>query len=354
MADFTYLTQAQDLSLLVKTLKTVSEIAVDVECENNLHHFGAKLSLIQLSTTQGTWIIDVMAIKDVSMLRTIFESENIQKVFHDVSFDMRILFHECGWKIKNIYDTQLAARFLGKEKIGLGSLLQEYFNIRKEEKFQRFDWLRRPLPEVVLHYASKDTLYLFDLKRKLELELQRQGKKHWVDQECRHLQDLDWSYHEQTYLDIGGVRSLSAIEKGRVKSLFSLRQDCAKQVDKPAFMIMTNKQLLDFAKSPPASWGTLRVHPLVKKNHVLFEQALQKAQPIELTREHKFTPAQMQVIHTFVDQRKIIAQQRGIAPSLLISTEEVQELVSSRSVSQLREWQKELLKEPLKVLLGLR
>ncbi len=353
MVDFQYLTQPRDLLSLAKILEPASEIAIDVECENNLHHFGAKLSLIQVSTMQSTWVIDALMMKDLSPLQAIFESEAIQKVFHDVSFDLRILFHECGWRMKNIFDTQLAARFLGKEKVGLGSLLEEYFKIRKEEKFQRFDWLRRPLPPLVLEYAAKDTLSLLELKRQLELELQHQGKKQWVDEECRHLQNLDWSYHEQTYLDIGGVRSLSPVERGRVKSLFTLRQDFAKQIDRPAFIIFTNKQLLEFAKSPPASWHTMQVHLLVKRNSVLFEQALKNAPPVELTIEHQFTSKQMRAIRAFLDARKIVAQKIALAPALLISTEEVRELVHSKSISRLRQWQKALLEQPLKPLLEL-
>ena len=139
MADYHYLSDSAHLASLAKALGNCSEIAVDVECENNLHRFGAKLALLQISVSKDTWIIDVVTIKDMSGLKGIFESGAIQKVFHDVSFDLRILFHELGWKIRNIYDTQLAARFLGKEKIGLGSLLEEYFNIHKEQKFQRFD-----------------------------------------------------------------------------------------------------------------------------------------------------------------------------------------------------------------------
>ncbi|MEK6901272.1 MAG: ribonuclease D [Nanoarchaeota archaeon] len=351
MVHFQYLTQPRELLSVVKSLEHSSLIAVDVECENNLHHFGAKLSLIQVSTNLGTWIIDVLAIKDLSSLRAIFESETIQKVFHDVSFDLRILFHQFGWNMRNIYDTQLAAKFLGKEKIGLGSLLEEYFDVRKEEKFQRFDWLRRPLPSLVLDYAAKDTMYLSDLKRKLEEELQQNGKKSWVDEECRHLQDMDWSYHEQTYLDISGVRSLSAQERGRVRSLFALRQDLAKQVDKPAFMIFTNKQLIQFAQSPPDSWHNLRVHLLVKRNSILFEQAIQNAQPVELKREREFTPQQMQAIRHFLEARNIIAQKIALAPSLLISTEEIQEVVRSNSLSSLRNWQKALLERPLKMVL---
>ena len=354
MVNFQYLTKPHELPSLVKLLERSSQIAVDVECENNLHHFGAKLSLIQISTTQQTWIIDVLVIKDISFLRAIFESDTIQKVFHDVSFDLRILFHQLGWNTRTIYDTQLAARFLGKEKIGLGSLLEEYFNLRKKEKFQRLDWLRRLLPPLVLEYAAKDTIYLLELKRKLEEELQQKSRKQWVDEECQHLQDLDWSYSEQTYLDISGVRSLSAREKGCLKSLFALRQDLAKQVDKPAFMIFTNKQLLQFAQSLPASWHNLRVHPLVKHNSILLEQAVKNAQPIELKREREFTQKQMQAIHRFLEARNAIAQKIALAPSLLISTEEIQEVVRSNSLSRLRNWQKAFLEQPLRIVLGMK
>ncbi len=353
MVDYHYLTDSAHLAALSKALNC-PEIAVDVECENNLHRFGARLSLIQISVSKDTWIIDVVAMKDMSSLKGIFESESIQKVFHDVSFDLRILFHELGWKIRNIYDTQLAARFQGKEKIGLGSLLEEYFNIHKEHKFQRFDWLRRPLPAAVLDYAAKDTIYLLPLKRRLEQELQQRGRKQWVDEECYHLQEMDWSYHEQTYMDLGGIRSLSDVERGRVKALFALRQDLAKEVDRPSFMIFTNKQILEFAKSPPASWHHLRVHPLVKRNASLFQEAMRKAQPIPRETAPRFTPEQKQGIDQLLEARDAIAQNITLAPSLLISIEEVHKVVCRKSISTLRPWQKVLLEKPLKMVLGMK
>ena len=202
----------------------------------------------------------------------------------------------------------------------------------------------------MLDYAAKDTIYLLELKRKLEQELQQRGRKEWVDQECRHLQEMDWSYHEQTYLDIGGVRSLSPLERGRVKALFELRQNFARQVDRPSFMIFTNKQLLDFAQSPPHSWHNQRVHPLVRQNDRLFQEALRKAPPVEREQGRKWTTEQRQRIDLFLEARKAIAERIGLAPSLLISADEVQEMVRSKSAATLRYWQKGLLEEPLKQL----
>ncbi len=354
MIHFQYITTLTQLERIIPTISEEKILSIDLECENNLHHFGAKLSLIQISTSKENFIIDILLTKDVSLLKPIFESQNIQKIFHDVSFDLRILFHELSWHVRNVYDTQLAAKFLAKQKLGLGSLLEEYFKIKKEEKFQRFDWLIRPLPSQVLEYAAKDTLYLLELKKKLEEELQRIGKNEWVIEECKNLENLDWSYHEQTFLDISGVRSLSPIERGRLEVLFTLRQKMAIQADRSAFMIFTNKQLLEFAKNPPTSWKNLsKVHPLVKINSNLFEEAIKNAQAVDFPKQirHRFSDSEIQKIKDFLEIRKNLAEKLSLAASLLINLDEIHNVVKTKSASQLRSWQKKILEKDLQKLI---
>ena len=168
----------------------LKEIAIDIECENNLHHFGAYISLIQLSSRGKNWVIDALAVKDLSPFLNILENKNIQKVIHDVSFDLRILNQQA--KTLNIYDTQLAALFLGKENLGLKNLLEDYFGIHKQKKFQRVDWTRRPLSKEMLAYAVQDSAYLLQLKDKLDAELSAKGRLSWVEEECALLEKMNY------------------------------------------------------------------------------------------------------------------------------------------------------------------
>ena len=248
-------------------LRQKQALAIDLECENNLHHYGAYATLAQISDGQNSWIIDLLKIRNIQPLLKLFTDPEIQKVFHDVNFDLRIIQNQWQCSLFNVFDTQLAALFIGEEKLGLGSLLGKYFNIKTEKKFQRMDWTKRPLSKDQLSYAAKDAAHLLQLKAALDDQLIKLERRSWVMEECRHLETLDWSYKEQTYLDISGVKSLEAPQRAVLHVLFEARKELARKVDKPPFMIFSNKQLLAFSKQPPTNWVLVkRVHPIVAES----------------------------------------------------------------------------------------
>jgi ribonuclease D len=350
MISFQYVQNSTELKQAAREWEKLTELAIDLECENNLHHYGAYVTLIQISAGGKNWIIDVLAIKDMEPLIRILENPEIQKVIHDVSFDLRIIYHQFNAHVKNIFDTQLAAAFLGKEKIGLGALLEEYFRIKKESKFQRVDWTKRPLSKEMLAYAIGDTLYLSELKKKLTAELQELKRLDWVKQEMTHLEKLDWSYHEQTYLDVAGVKNLKSKERGIFKVLFNKRKMLAQETDRPAFQIFNNKQMLAFAKNPPYSrnsWQTLkRVHPLVKERSEEFHQAINTAGSDDYTKplKKRFSLQQYEKIKEITALRNKLAEKLNIAAHLLLKEEQIRQMVLTNSLAGLREWQKTLLK----------
>ena len=145
MVSFTYIDTSKALLEAVMEWQQATELAVDLECENNLHHYGAYISLIQISTKNKNWIIDVLKLAEIKPLIKILENAEIQKIFHDVSFDFRILQDQFSCHPHNVFDTQIAALFLGKEHLGLGDLLKEYFNVDKESKYQMADSTKQPL-----------------------------------------------------------------------------------------------------------------------------------------------------------------------------------------------------------------
>src|SRR3989344_6445639 len=212
MTPYTFVQTVLELQQAVELLQQNRTLAIDIECENNLHHYGAYATIIQISDGQAVWIIDVLKIKQVQPLLDLFTNDKIQKVFHDVNFDLRIINNQWHCQLVNIFDTQLAALFLGEEKLGLGSLLEKHFRVKTEKKFQRVDWTKRPLSKEQLSYAAKDVEYLLQLKETLNTALANREHLSWVVEECQHLELLDWSYNEQTYLDIPGAKSLEASE----------------------------------------------------------------------------------------------------------------------------------------------
>ena len=129
MVSFTYVDTYEGLTEAAAAWKQASELAVDLECENNLHHYGTYISLMQISTKNKNWVVDVLRLGDIKPLLEVLENPAILKIFHDVSFDFRILQDQLSCHPWTVFDTQIAALFLGKEHLGLGDLLKEYFNV---------------------------------------------------------------------------------------------------------------------------------------------------------------------------------------------------------------------------------
>ncbi len=354
MVQFHYITTQEQLQEACNKLQQEKELAIDLECENNLHHYGTFISLIQISTPKENYIIDILKLKTIPPLVEIFHNKNILKIFHDVSFDLRVLNYQFKCKPKNIYDTQLASLLLGKEHIGLGPLLETYFNIKKQKKFQRVDWTKRPLSEEMLAYAVKDTAYLLQLKQKLVNELQQQNRLNWLEQELQLIEQTEYPYKEQTYIDLPHVKNMHPRQRALVHKLFDERNKLAKKADRPAFMIFSNKQLLLFAQQPPKNWKTLsRVHPLVKRNAEHFQIIVKKTlqgpgEPYHKPKRTRSAPISKQKIQELNNLRNKIAEKFHIKSHLLLSYDQIKAILTEKNLSSLRKWQQNILKtEPL-------
>ncbi len=361
MINFTFVETPEQLSQLKKELMQHAELAIDLECENSLHHYGTFLCLVQISSPNKNWIVDILQFKDITPLKEVLENKNILKVFHDVSFDFRILNYQFNIHPKNVFDTQMAALLLGKEKLGLSSLLDEYFGIKKDSRFQRVDWCRRPLSSQMLEYAVKDTAYLLKLKLKLEQELSKLNRLSWLKDECSALDDLDFTYEPQIYLDLSGAKKLPPKELALLHALFGLRETTAKRRDLPAFMIMGNKILMRLVASPITEISAFRnlhgVHPIVRTEAKMWVDTIKKALsgPGESCVSHykKLTPEQSKKKEEFTELRNESAKQLGLRGHILASEEQIIECVVNGTSSPLKEWQREVLKkELLKLGLG--
>ena len=351
--NFIYVENQTLLATACNELKQASVIGVDLECENNLHHYGTKISLIQLSTTTQHWIVDVIKLKTIDPLLEIFSAPKVQKIFHDVSFDLRILHHQFGCRPKNIFDTQLAALFIGKKEIGLGPLLQEYFKIKKEQKFQMADWTKRPLTKEMLLYAIKDTAYLIALRNLIKEELIKKNRLSWVEEEFSLIEKNNWEHKEMSYSDVKGFRNLLPQERAILKRLFLLREKLAKQVDRPPHYIMSTKPLLAISQDPPKSlteWNSLKsVHPVVKRSIPLFQEAISKGKTEQIIlpelKAKRYAPEQREQLNELMILREKISKKIGIDGYLVLNQDQMQDLVLSKTHRSLHNWQEKLLQE---------
>lgn len=350
MAYFTYIDSKTALEEAAKQWGLSSDLAVDLECENNLHHYGAYISLIQISNGVENWIVDVLTLKEINPVIEVLENKSIQKVFHDVGFDFRILYEQFSCRPKNIFDTQIAALLLGKENIGLGALLEEYLGIHKEKKFQMADWTKRPISTVMLEYAVTDIIHLLPLREILKRELTGKSRLSWAKEEFAVIENTKFNYVEQDFMDVRGVKELSEQQLGIFKQLFFLRKQLAQEVDHPVHFVISIQRLKEFAVNPAVNWSSVRsVHPIVRIKAKLFQEAVEKGkrEPVQLVKiKRKYsTVEEKEKFEQLYELQAKLAAKLNIKGHLIINKEQMNKIVFNHDFRCLRNWQRKLLAE---------
>ena len=178
-ASFEYLDTVPAVDRLTAGIAGVTELALDTEGAS-FHRFIDRIYLLQLSTRDRHAVIDPLPIGTPAGLGALLESPDVEIVFHDADYDLRLLQQDYGWQITRIFDTRIAAQLLGFTAFGLAALLERYFDVKLDKKHQRADWSMRPLTADMLDYAAQDTRFLLELKDKMSAELERMGRMAWA------------------------------------------------------------------------------------------------------------------------------------------------------------------------------
>ncbi len=235
-------------------------VAVDTEAAS-FHRFRDRAYLLQVSTRDRTAVIDPLAVTDLSPLTGVLADPEVEVVFHDADYDLRLLDRDFGFRVTRVFDTRIAAQFLNEPAVGLAALLLKYLDVTLDKKYQRADWSARPLSEDMIAYASKDTRYLPELRDILRAKLEAIDRLSWVEEEFALLERVRWkapAREKDGYLRMKGARALRGRPLAVLRELYQWRERTAKRVDKAPFRIMNNEPLLALAQSPPDDLESLR------------------------------------------------------------------------------------------------
>ena len=243
-----------DLAEISHRLRVPGQVALDTEGDS-LHHYPERLSLIQLAVPSSeAWLVDPLAVTDLSSLASVFAAPDVVTVVHAGDNDL-VQLKRRGFAFTSIFDTSIAARFLGVRALGLDVLLQTYLSLELPASKQRDDWSRRPLSEAQLRYAEADVLHLFALKDRLTDELARVGRLAWVEEECAALAAQPASARisdPNAFAGLKGARELSPRNLAILRELHDLREQLARAADRPPFKILSPETLVALAQAPPA------------------------------------------------------------------------------------------------------
>src|SRR5690349_6688207 len=186
-----YLDKSSDVERFLDDISDVHELALDTEGAS-FHRFLDRIYLLQLSTRDRNAIIDPLPIGSPAKLGALLEDKNVEVVFHDADYDLRLLHQDYGWHVTNIFDTRVAAQLLGIKSFGLAALLEQYFGVKLDKKHQRADWSMRPLTQGMLDYAAQDTIHLLKLRDRLKADLEQMGRWDWAREEFGLLEGTRW------------------------------------------------------------------------------------------------------------------------------------------------------------------
>jgi len=255
---------AADLHRMLAELAAAPRLAVDTE-SNSLYVYQEQVCLIQFSTGQRDYLVDALALPDLSGLAPIFANPAIEKVFHAAEYDLLCMKRDYGFEFVNLFDTMLAARILGRQAVGLGSMLEEAFGIHLDKRFQRANWGIRPLPRQQLDYARMDSHFLIPLCDVLFAELQRSGRLDLAQEDFRRLCAVTPSAESNgdNCWRVAGGQELSPQQAGVLHELCRYRDQRARSANLPPFKILSNQVLVQVALDCPQNERDLQTQGML-------------------------------------------------------------------------------------------
>src|SRR2546426_4815677 len=256
-----YVDTPQDLASFIASVRRESGRRVGVDTEAaSFHRYRDRIYLLQVSSPTQTALIDPVAIAaaDFGPFGALLADPQLEKVFHDADYDLRVLDRDYGFHAVRLFDTRIAAQLAGEPAIGLAALLEKYAGVKLDKEHQKADWSLRPLTPPILAYTAADTHYLLRLRDALEQRLQSLGRLAWAMEEFKQLESLRWtgpagSGEEDTYLRLKGAKGLGPRSLAALRLLHRWRDRVAERDDKAPFRIIGNDALIAVSRALPAS-----------------------------------------------------------------------------------------------------
>lgn len=254
MLQYTLIEQAPLLAQVCDSLRGTTELALDLEADS-LHHYREKVCLLQLSSREATWLIDPLQVGDLTPLGELVANPDVLTVFHGGDYDIRSLHRDFGITVARMFDTMIAAQFLGIPEFGLAALLRSHFGIELDKKYQKADWSKRPLTPEMAAYAANDTAHLLRLADLLRSRLEECGRSAWVAEECTLVaaNRMTDKGDGPLFLQFKGAGKLRPRSLAVLEELLRLRDRLASELDRPPFKVLPSEALLPLAERQPAA-----------------------------------------------------------------------------------------------------
>lgn len=241
--NYTFIEDNQGLIEFAEQHKTVKWICFDTEFMGE-KRFVTLLCLIQIASEHGYFLIDPIKIENLRPLINLIEDENITKITHAGENDFRLFNILFDTLPKNVFDTQIAAGFVGyKYPVSFQKLLESELNVRVGKGYTVTDWSKRPFSPKQIKYALNDVIYLYDLWQSLVRQLRELGRQLWVVEECQTLEQAKY-YEQSPYKEAFNsniIQSLQPKQQIFLIRLYAWRTEQARKKNYSRDMILSSK-----------------------------------------------------------------------------------------------------------------
>ena len=329
-----YIDTQSSLKELCSLLKSESSIAVDTESDS-LYSYHEKVCLIQFSTHTTDYLVDPLSGIEVSPLGDIFADPRIEKIFHAAEYDVICLRRDYSFEFANLFDTMQAARILGFSKLGLSSLLQEFFDVLVDKRFQKANWGKRPISPAMANYARLDTHYLIPLREQLASALEKANFTKIAQEDFLRIARSSGTPNDKPlYASIRGYHKLTPQQLAILAELCAYRDHVAQRADLPPFKILSSTILLEASKAVPANYEELSELPgisekLLRRHSKGLLEAVKKGEsgtPIHL--EHRNKPSDIYIsrLEKLKKWRVQLARKKSVESDIILPREIMEEI----------------------------
>ncbi|HUP69288.1 MAG TPA: HRDC domain-containing protein [Acidimicrobiales bacterium] len=224
--------------------------AIDTEFHRERTYY-PHLALLQIAWPGGLTLVDPLAV-DIAPLARVLEGEGTA-VLHAADQDLEVLLRSCGVLPRRLFDTQVAAGFLGFSTPSLQTLVENIVGLRLPKGDRLTDWTKRPLTGEQQTYAAADVAYLLELHATIGDRLQERGRLEWAYQECEELRAQARSAQDPdtAWWRLKSSRSLRGSSRGVAQEVASWRERRAAQLDVPPRFVLADLALASIAQRPP-------------------------------------------------------------------------------------------------------
>ncbi|OUO22444.1 ribonuclease D [Collinsella sp. An307] len=342
-------------------------VAVDTEFLRE-RTFHPRLCLIQVGTPDESVAIDPIALEGyLDPLAQLFVNPKVLKVFHACTQDMEVLLHTLGVLPAPIFDTQVAAAFLGERlQIAYNGLVQAFCGVTLPKTESLTDWSRRPLTDQQIEYALDDVRYLIKAYGTISERLETEGRLWWVLDEMRPL--MERSHYEtdrrEAYKRVKRINSCTRKQMAIARELAAWREGRAEKLDIPRKWVMSDEVLVALVKRAPREVADVRsvrgteqladgdVHAILMAVDRGRRCPADRLPPAQHARR-ALTSELESVVDLMYALLRLVAERSGVATAMIASRDDLADYIDHPERSPLRDgWRFELVGTRLDDLLS--